>query len=195
MVTRWNVTTARRRTALIAEAAVQGQVEAAVAPYFYVQDLAQGYRGHYLKDSHGAPILGPDGKPARVDETTRQDRGLPDLFLIPVPAVGRGGAWLEIKRPRIVLDGKVVQARYQRSYEQEQFHVRARAAGIAVATVESAAMALSYLAWAGYVIPAEGLDPWDDTCQAWYTDPKAQPASARRMTRKVPRRAVWGWQR
>lgn len=185
----------RRGPALISEATVQGQVEAALAPYFYVQDLAQGYRGHYVKDSHGAPVVGPDGKPLRVDETTRQDRGLPDLYCIPLPAVGTGGLWLEIKRPRVVLDGRVVQDRYLRSYEQERFHARARAAGIAIATVESAALALSYAVWAGYALPVEGLDPWDDACQAWYTNPNAKPASARRLTRKVPRRAVWGWQR
>lgn len=193
---RWKVEPkVARRTAIVDEDTVQKQVEAAVVQYFHVMDLAQGYRGHYAKDSSGGQVMDPyTGKPVRVDDSTRQTRGLPDLYLLPRTGQN-GGCWLEIKRPQVVLAGKVAQTRGLRRYEQEQFHILARQCGTHIATVESAAMALSYLAYAGYDIDAYGLEPWDDACQAWYRDSKAVPHTQAHMQRKIPRRVIGGYRR
>jgi hypothetical protein len=190
----------RRATTMVDEAQVEKEVDRATCAYFFIMDLAQGYRGHFLRDTAGVPILGPDGKPVRVDEGTQQSRGLPDRYLLPLPRYNRhrdtgvllGGLWLEIKRPRIVLAGELVQERGFRRWEQEQFHAMAREAGDFIATVESASMALSYAIFCGYPIPAENVEPWDDLRQAEYFNAAAKPASQRRRTRKVPRRTPWG---
>lgn len=200
---RWRVAKpSRAGPAEYSETTVQRQIETAVVQYFHVMDLAQGYRGHFLKDSQGNAMLGPDGKALRVDETTHQTRGLPDLYLIPRNAAlldcgcVLGGCWLEIKRPRVEFGGHLVQDRGKRNWYQEQFHRNLRAVDGLIATVESVNMALSYLAHVGYALPHENLDGWDDTCQGWYYDHTAKPATrSQKMTRKIPRRTVGGWHR
>lgn len=182
------------------EDTVQRQIEASLIQWFHIMDLAQGYRGHFLKDGQGNNIYDDDGKPIRVDEHTNQTRGLPDLYLIPREAAFLecgcilGGLWLEVKRPQVEIGGHLVQERGKRNWYQEQFHTQLRAVNGLIATVESTTMALSYALHAGYALPHQDIPVWDDTCQRWYYNPSAKPTQRKsKMTRKIPRRTVGGW--
>lgn len=109
---------------------------------------------------------------------TRQPMGLPDLLCWHTESQI---VWfIECKRPYI----RGVQAIGKRSYEQEQWHREALAAGIHVATVDSTSEALAYAAFLGVPLPAGAFARlFDPAAQARFCDPRAQPRILRRKGR------------
>jgi hypothetical protein len=145
-----------RRVAYVSEATVQQQIRAA-------------YKAFHIATS--------DLSQGRA---TRQTDGLPDLYCWSVEA--RLNWWLECKRPYI----RGAQAMGKRSWEQEQWHREALAAGIHVATVDSVECALAYAAYLGVPLPAGSYrQMFDPSAQVRFYDPRAKPRVLLRRGRVV----------